>query len=167
VVPDKAIATGLYVALATDTGSFKFDLTTPEVHTLAGPPGRGRGPAGRGRPAGLRQPPVRGHPAAHRGAHPGRARAGGRRRAGPGRAYATLEDLARFAQEPPILESFMDVLRTAEEADVACLVEAGGARPVGGLPEQPGRDRRLGGGIALGGGGHKLAAGFTGYGEGR
>jgi len=32
---DAAIAECLYVALATDTGSFKFDLTTPAVHELA------------------------------------------------------------------------------------------------------------------------------------
>ncbi len=35
VVLDRDIATNLYVALATDTGSFKFDLTTREVHELA------------------------------------------------------------------------------------------------------------------------------------
>jgi phosphoesterase RecJ-like protein len=32
---DAGIAECLYVALVTDTGSFKFDLTTPEVHQLA------------------------------------------------------------------------------------------------------------------------------------
>src|SRR5215468_12182091 len=32
---DPAIATCLYVGLATDTGSFKFDATTPEVFALA------------------------------------------------------------------------------------------------------------------------------------
>ena len=38
-------------------------------------------------------------------------------------AYATLADLERFGQPSQVLESFMDVLRTAEEADVACLVK--------------------------------------------
>ena len=59
----------------------------------------------------------------------------------------------------------MDVVRTAEEADVACLVK----------PVAPGRwavSLRSKGAtdvaavaVALGGGGHRLAAGFTGYGE--
>jgi phosphoesterase RecJ-like protein len=59
----------------------------------------------------------------------------------------------------------MDVVRTAAEADVACLVK----------PVVPGRwavSLRSKGGtdvaavaVALGGGGHRLAAGFTAYGE--
>ena len=32
---DREIAECLYVALATDTGSFKFDMTTPRVHEMA------------------------------------------------------------------------------------------------------------------------------------
>src|SRR5439155_24661165 len=35
VALDEQIAECLYVALSTDTGSFKFDLTTPAVHELA------------------------------------------------------------------------------------------------------------------------------------
>ena len=89
---DAAIATCLYVGLATDTGSFKFDATTPEVFALAARLVAGRGPAGRGGPAGLRHPAVRGDPAAGRGARPGRARPGRRRRS---RAGLGLRDPGR------------------------------------------------------------------------
>jgi phosphoesterase RecJ-like protein len=80
-------------------------------------------------------------------------------------AYATEADLARHGQPWNVLEGFMDVIRTAQEADVACL-----AKPI-----DPGKwavSLRSKGAtdvsavaVALGGGGHRLAAGFTGYGE--
>jgi bifunctional oligoribonuclease and PAP phosphatase NrnA len=165
VVADKAIATNLYVALATDTGSFKFDLTTPEVHALAA-----RLIAAGAEPAEVARRVFDSRPfSAIRLLTTVMARAeldpaaiGGR---GLVTTYATLEDLATFALAPQVLESFMDVLRTAEEADVACLVK----------PVTPGRwavSLRSRGetdvsavAVALGGGGHRLAAGFTGYGE--
>ncbi len=165
VVADKASATNLYVALATDTGSFKFDLTTPEVHALAA-----RLIAAGAEPAEVARRVFDSRPfSAIRLLTTVMARAeldpaaiGGR---GLVTTYATLEDLATFALAPQVLESFMDVLRTAEEADVACLVK----------PVTPGRwavSLRSRGetdvsavAVALGGGGHRLAAGFTGYGE--
>jgi phosphoesterase RecJ-like protein len=153
------------VALATDTGSFKFDLTTPEVHALAA-----RLIAAGAEPAEVARRVFDSRPfSAIRLLTTVMARAeldpaaiGGR---GLVTTYATLEDLATFALAPQVLESFMDVLRTAEEADVACLVK----------PVTPGRwavSLRSRGetdvsavAVALGGGGHRLAAGFTGYGE--
>jgi phosphoesterase RecJ-like protein len=165
VEPDEPIATNLYVALATDTGSFKFDLTSPEVHTLAA-----RLVAAGVKPAEVARRVFDSRPFAAiqlltevlTRAELDPVAAGGR---GLISAYATLADLDRFGQQPQVLESFMDVLRTAEEADVACLV-----KPIG-----PGRwavSLRSRGetdvaavAIALGGGGHRLAAGFTGYGE--
>lgn len=165
VAPDKDIATNLYVALATDTGSFKFDLTTAEVHALAA-----RLVAAGANPAEVARRVFDSRPFSAiqlltevlTRAELEPAAASGR---GVVTAYATLDDLARFGQEPQVLESFMDVLRTAEEADVACLVK----------PVSPGRwavSLRSRGetdvsavAVALGGGGHRLAAGFTGYGE--
>jgi len=165
VVADKDIATNLYVALTTDTGSFKFDLTTAEVHALAS-----RLVAAGAQPAEVARRVFDSRPFAAiqlltevlKRAELDPTACGGR---GLVSAYATLDDLARFGQEPQALESFMDVLRTADEADVACLVK----------PVTPGRwavSLRSRGetdvsavAVALGGGGHRLAAGFTGYGE--
>jgi len=162
---DEPIATNLYVALATDTGSFKFDLTSPEVHLLAA-----RLVAAGAKPAEVARRVFDSRPFAAIQLLTevlGRveldpAAAGGH---GLVSTYATLADLERFGQEPQVLESFMDVLRTAEEADVACLVK----------PVAPGRwavSLRSRGetdvaavAVDLGGGGHRLAAGFTGFGE--
>jgi len=35
IVPDKSVAAALYVAIATDTGSFKYENTTPRCHRVA------------------------------------------------------------------------------------------------------------------------------------
>jgi phosphoesterase RecJ-like protein len=165
VAPDKDIATNLYVALATDTGSFKFDLTTAEVHILAARlVEAGASPS----EVALRVFDSRPFAAIQlltevlSRAELDPAAARGR---GLISAYATMADLERHGQQPQAMESFMDVLRTAEEADVACLVK----------PVAPGRwavSLRSRGetdvaavAVALGGGGHRLAAGFTAHGE--
>jgi bifunctional oligoribonuclease and PAP phosphatase NrnA len=165
VVPDRDIATNLYVALATDTGSFKFDLTTSEVHQLA---------------ARLVQAGVEPAEVARRvfDSRPfaaiqlltavlQRAELDPAAAAGKGLiiSYATLADLDRFGGQPAqALESFIDILRTAEEADVACLVKpvAEGRWSVS-LRSRGGTDVSAVA-LALGGGGHRLAAGFTGHG---
>jgi phosphoesterase RecJ-like protein len=165
VTLDPDIATNLDVALTTDTGSFKFDLTTAEVHTLAA-----RLVAAGARPAEVARHVFDSRPfAAIQLLTEVLARAeldptaAGRQ--GLVSAYATLADLERYDQPPHVLESFMDVLRTAEEADVACLVKpvAAGRWAVS-LRSRGGTDVAAVA-IALGGGGHRLAAGFTGYGE--
>ncbi len=68
-------------------------------------------------------------------------------------------------QPTQVLESFIDILRTAEEADVACLVKpvAEGQWSVS-LRSRGGTDVSAVA-VALGGGGHRLAAGFTGHGS--
>jgi len=79
--------------------------------------------------------------------------------------YATLEDLARHDQQPYVLEALIDSVRCVAEADVSCVVKqlaphewAVSLRSKGGVDVA-----RVA--VALGGGGHRLAAGFTGYGS--
>jgi phosphoesterase RecJ-like protein len=162
---DLPIATCLYVGLVTDTGSFKFDLTTPEVHTLAA-----RLIEAGVAPAEVAQRVFDTRPfEALRllgdvlsGAELDPAAAGG---LGLLCAHATAADLARHGQPAHVLESFIDVVRTAAEADVSCL-----AKPV--VPGEWAVSLRSKGGtdvaavaVALGGGGHRLAAGFTWHGD--
>jgi len=164
VVLDKGIAECLYVALVTDTGSFKFDLTTPEVHQLAArlvETGISVGGISRRifdtRPFGAVKlfGEVLGRasldPAAVRGL-------------GLVTAVATLDDLERHEQPPYVLEALIDSVRCTAEADVACLLKqvnqdewAVSLRSKGGADVSEVA-------VALGGGGHKLAAGFTGKG---
>jgi phosphoesterase RecJ-like protein len=162
---DREIATNLYVALTTDTGSFRHDLTTAAVHTLAARlVGAGAQPA----QVALRVFDSRPFPAVRLlttvigRAELDPAAAGG---AGLVTAYATLADLDRHAVPGHMLESFIDVLRTTEEADVACLVKpvAEGRWSVS-LRSRGATDVSAAA-VALGGGGHRLAAGFTGYGS--
>src|SRR4051812_27242393 len=123
VKEDEDIATCLYVGIATDTGSFKFDATTPDVFDLAA----------RFTRAGVRPGEVARHVFDSRPfavvqlladvlsrAELDPKAAGGR---GMVSAYATLADLERYGHPANVLESFMDVVRTAREADVACLVK--------------------------------------------
>jgi phosphoesterase RecJ-like protein len=162
---DPQIATCLYVGLATDTGSFKFDATTPEVFALAAQLVRaGAQPGDIARRVFDTRPfpVIRLLAEVLARAELDPAAASGR---GLVSAYATMEDLHRYGQPVHVLESFMDVVRTAAEADVACLVK----------PLEPGKwavSLRSKGAtdvaavaVALGGGGHRLAAGFTGYGS--
>ena len=165
VVPDRDIATNLYVALVTDTGSFKFDLTTAEVHELAA-----RLVQAGAEPAEVARLVLDSRPfAAIQLLTTVLARAELDQTAVTGKglitSYATLADLDRFGQPTPVLESFVDILRTVEEADVACLVKpmAEGQWSVS-LRSRGETDVSMVA-VALGGGGHRLAAGFTGYGS--
>jgi phosphoesterase RecJ-like protein len=162
---DAEIAECLYVALATDTGSFKFDMTTPSVHELAARllrtgirPGEISRRVFDTRPFGA----VKLY-----GEVLGRARLEPAAAKGEGLVwtYATLDDLARYHQRPYVLEGLIDSVRAAAEADVSCVVKqlapaewavsmrSKGAVDVGRVA------------VALGGGGHQLAAGFTGRGS--
>jgi len=162
---DRDIATCLYVGLATDTGSFKFDATTPEVLRLAS-----RLVEAGARPAEVARRVFDTRPfAAIRllgdvldRAELDPAAAGGR---GLVSAYATRAELEHHGQSAQVLESFMDVIRTAAEADVACLLKpvAEGEWSVS-LRSRGGTDVSAVA-VALGGGGHRLAAGFTGAGD--
>ena len=158
---DVEIAECLYVALATDTGSFKFDSTTPSVHEFAArliATGIRTGEVSRRlfdtRPFGA----VRLF-----GTAMGRARLEPHGAGGLGLVwtYATLDDLDRFDQRPAVLEALIDSVRCVAEADVACVVKqvrvdewAVSMRSKGGVDVS-----RVA--VALGGGGHRFAAGFT------
>jgi phosphoesterase RecJ-like protein len=162
---DPQIATNLYTALTTDTGSFRHDLTTEGVHLLAARLVR----AG-ARPAEVALKVFDSRPYASLGllgAVLGRAEydAAGARGVGLVTAYATPEDLVRYSQPPQVLESFIDVLRTTEEADVACLLKPVGDGQWSVSLRSRGATDVSAIAVALGGGGHRLAAGFTGYGS--
>lgn len=158
---DAGIAECLYVGVITDTGSFRYDLTTPEVHRLA---------------ATLLET----------GLSPGRIsqRVFDTRPFGAVRLYgdvlsravlepdnrlvwtaATLADLERHGQSAYVLEGLIDGIRCAAEAEIACLLKQTG-------PQEWAVSLRSRGGtdvskvaVALGGGGHRAAAGFTGRGS--
>lgn len=162
---DAQIAECLYVALATDTGSFRSDMTTPAVHEMAARllatgirPGEISRRVFDTRPFGA----VRLY-----GDVLSRARFDPEAAAGLGLVwtYATLDDLARHGQRPYVLEPLIDSVRCAAEADVSCVVKQV-------APEQWAVSMRSKGAVdvgrvavALGGGGHRLAAGFTGSGS--
>jgi phosphoesterase RecJ-like protein len=161
---DAEIAECLYVALATDTGSFRFDLTTPQVHELAArliATGLRPGEISRrifdSRPFGAVK--LFADVLARALLDPTAA-------AGHGMVwtYATLDDLARHRQRPYVLDALIDPVRCVAEVDVSVVVKeqaegewavslrSKGAVDVGAVA------------VALGGGGHRLAAGFTGHG---
>jgi len=159
---DAEIAECLYVALATDTGSFKFDLTTPGVHELAArllatgiPVGEISRRLFDTRPFGA----VRLF-----GEAMGRARL---EPEGVGFVwtYATLDDLRRFDQRPAVLEALIDSVRCVAEADVSCVVKQVAAREWTVSLRSKGAVDVSAIATALGGGGHKFAAGFTGHGS--
>jgi phosphoesterase RecJ-like protein len=165
VALDPAIAECLYVALATDTGSFKFDMTTPAVHQLAARLlATGIRPAEISRRVFDTRPfgAVRLYGDVLCRARLEPAAAGGR---GLVWTYSTLDDLARHRQRPYVLEPLIDAVRCTAEADVSCVVKqlAPGEWAVS-MRSKGGSDVSAVA-VALGGGGHRLAAGFTGYGE--
>jgi phosphoesterase RecJ-like protein len=162
---DAEIAECLYVALATDTGSFRFDMTTPGVHEMAARllatglrPGEISRRVFDTRPFGA----IRLFGEVLGRAQLDRSAAGG---LGLVWTYATLDDLVRHGQRPYVLEALIDPVRCAAEADVSCVVKqvragewAVSLRSKGGVDVS-------GVAVALGGGGHRLAAGFTGHGS--
>ena len=161
---DAQIAECLYVALATDTGSFRFDMTTPRVHEMAARliatgirPGEISRRIFDTRPFGAMK--LFAEVLARAALDP--TAAGGH---GMVWTYATLEDLRRHGQRPYVMDALIDPVRTVAEADVAVLVKqiaeaewAVSLRSKGAVDVS-----RVA--IAMGGGGHRLAAGFTGRG---
>lgn len=163
VTLDRDIATGIYAGLVTDTGSFKYQATTPDVHRLAA----------RLLETGLR------HDLLTRAIYDtttfgyvrllgaglsrvtlDRSAAGG---LGLVWTYTTPGDLATFGVDLSQIEGLIDVVRTAEEAEVALVAKGDldgttkvsmrskGQVDVGSIC------------VGLGGGGHLFAAGFTSY----
>ncbi|WP_320065307.1 bifunctional oligoribonuclease/PAP phosphatase NrnA [Micromonospora sp. RTGN7] len=164
VTVDAAIAECLYVALTTDTGSFRFEATTPAVHELAArllATGIRPGDISRRifdtRPFGAVR--LFGEVLCRARLEP--AAAGGH---GLVWTYATLDDLARHEQRPYVLEALIDSVRCTAEADVSCVVKQ--VRPAEWAVSMRSKGAvdvsRVA--VVLGGGGHRLAAGFTGRG---
>ena len=161
---DAGIAECFYVALSTDTGSFRFDVTTPAVHQMAARllatgirPGEISRRIFDTRPFGAVR--LYGEVLTRTEFEP--AAAGG---LGLVWTYATLDDLARHGQRPYVLEPLIDSVRCTAEADVSCVIKqvaeaewAVSLRSKGSV--DVGRVA-----VDLGGGGHRLAAGFTGRG---
>jgi phosphoesterase RecJ-like protein len=162
---DRDMAECLYIALVTDTGSFKFDLTTPEVHELAArlvATGIDVGAISRrifdSRPFGAVR--LFGEVMGRAQLEP--ASAGGR---GLVYAVATLADLAKHDQPPYVLEALIDSVRCVAEADVALLLkQVAPTEWAVSMRSKGGADVSLIA-VAMGGGGHRLAAGFTGHGN--
>jgi bifunctional oligoribonuclease and PAP phosphatase NrnA len=158
---DATTATLLYVGLVTDTGSFQHAVTTPAVH----------GVAARLLDAGARPDVVAQHlwgtqPFAFQqllGAVLARAGLEPHAVAGRGLVWTVVDQDALKSTGLTLddVESVIDVVRSAREADVAVLLKedvdgsfrvstrSRGATDVGAAC------------VALGGGGHRLAAGFT------
>ena len=162
---DQEIAECLYVALATDTGSFKFDMTTPQVHEMAARliatgirPGEISRRIFDSRPFGAMK--LFGEVLGRAALDP--TAAGGH---GMVWTYATLEDLVRHRQRPYVLDALIDPVRTVAEADVSVVVKQLGEREWAVSLRSKGAVDVGSVAVALGGGGHRLAAGFTGHGS--
>ena len=162
---DAGIAECLYIALATDTGSFRFDMTTAAVHEMAARllatgirPGEISRRIFDTRPFGAVR--LYGDVLSRTQLEPEAA-------AGRGFVwtYATLDDLARHGQRPYTLEPLIDSVRCTAEADVSCVLKQVAEEEWAiSLRSKGGTDvSRVA--VTLGGGGHRLAAGFTAYGS--
>jgi bifunctional oligoribonuclease and PAP phosphatase NrnA len=162
---DSQIAECLYVALATDTGSFKFDMTTPRVHEMAA-----RLLATGIRPGDISRRVFDTRPFGAIklfGEVLGRAALDPTAAGGHGMVwtYATLEDLERHQQRPYVMDALIDPVRTVAEADVSVVVKQIGEREWAVSLRSKGAVDVGKVAVALGGGGHRLAAGFTGHGS--
>lgn len=158
---DQDVATCLYTGLSTDTGSFRYAATTPQVHRLAA----------RLLATGIRHDLIARelydtHPyswVSLLGVILSRAAleldaAGG---LGVVWTYSTVEDLAERSVGIEQVEGVIDVIRTAREAEVAAVCKQ---LPDGAWAVSVRSKGRLNVGevcVELGGGGHALAAGFT------
>jgi bifunctional oligoribonuclease and PAP phosphatase NrnA len=155
------IALGLYAGLVTDTGSFKYSTTSPGVHQLAAQllqtgiePGKvahelwDRSPFGF---LGLLSTVL------------GRAQLEPAGAAGHGLVWTTVTRGDRAAHGLPFedAESVIDVVRRADEADVAVVLKEDDDGCWQVSARSKGRTDVGRACVALGGGGHPLAAGFT------
>ncbi len=155
------MALGLYAGLVTDTGSFKYSSTSPRVHEMAALLLRtGIEPGAVARELWDRSPFGF---LGLLGAALGRARLEPAAAAGRGLVWTTVTraDRAAHGLAFEAAESVIDVLRRIDEADVAVVLKEDddgcwqvSARSKG----QADVGRAC---VALGGGGHRLAAGFT------
>jgi phosphoesterase RecJ-like protein len=155
------IAFGLYAGLVTDTGSFKYSTTTPRVHELAA-----RLLRTGIEPGAVAQKLWDSAPFGFLGllsAVLGRAQLEPDLAAGHGLVWTTVTraDRAKHALPLDAAESVIDVLRRTDEADVAIVLKEDDA---GHWQVSTRSKRHIDVGracVALGGGGHPRAAGFT------
>lgn len=156
---DRDVAACLYTGLITDTGSFRYAATTPDVHRLAA----------RLLATGIRHDLIAralydSHPydwlpmvaavLSRSALEP--AAVGG---LGLVWTYSTVADLGRLGMDQ--VEGVIDVVRTAREAEVAAICKE---LPVGGWAVSMRSKGRIDVGqvcVDLGGGGHRFAAGVT------
>jgi len=130
------IALGLYAGLVTDTGSFKYSTTSPRVHELAA----------RLLQTGI-EPGVVAHELWDRSPF--------------GWTTVTRGDRAAYGLPLEVAESIIDVVRRADEADVAVVLKEDDDGCWQVSARSKGRADVGRACVALGGGGHALAAGFT------
>lgn len=158
---DRDIALGLYVGLVTDTGSFKFASTTPAVHELAA----------RLLSTGIR-PDVVARELWDRApfgylkvlaAAAGRARLEADEVGGLGLVWTavTRADRAPYGLPYDVAEAIIDVVRRTDEAEVAIVFKEDDTGTWQVSARSKGRVDISRACIALGGGGHPAAAGFT------
>jgi bifunctional oligoribonuclease and PAP phosphatase NrnA len=158
------IALGLYAGLVTDTGSFKYSTTSPRVHQLAA----------RLLQTGI-EPGVVAHELWDRSPFGflgllstvlGRAQLEPASAAGYGLVWTTVTRGDRAAYRLPfeVAESVIDVVRRADEADVAVVLKEDDEGCWQVSARSKGRADVGRACVALGGGGHPLAAGFTAHG---
>jgi phosphoesterase RecJ-like protein len=160
---DADTATLLYVGLVTDTGSFQHSVTTPAVHAVAGRllaagarPDAVAQQLWGSRPFGFAQ--VLGAALSRLSLEP--AAVGGR---GLVWTWTTTDDLAAAGLTLDEIEPVIEAVRATREADVAAVFkqDADGTFRVS-TRSRGGTD--VGAVCAgLGGGGHRLAAGYTSY----
>lgn len=158
---DREIAENLYAGLATDTGHFRH--ADSDAHLLAA-----RLIDAGVRPTDVMHPITDSHPfgwlgmlsAVLGGAVLDRSAAGGR-----GLVYAVIDDVIRNGLRPEELDSVIDILRMAQEADVAAVLKQTDAHSwqVSLRSREP--INVAAAAAVLGGGGHVRAAGFTHHGE--
>lgn len=164
---DHDVGVALYTGLVTDTGSFRYASTSPEVHELAArllATGIAHDAITRSiydsQPFGYVQ--LLGEVCARAVLEPDAAR-------GLGLTWTVVEekDLDSHGLGLADVEGVIDVLRTAQEAEVALVLKCD---PADGRYKASARSK----GVidvgevctALGGGGHRFAAGFTSYKDG-
>lgn len=155
------IALGLYAGLVTDTGSFRFAATSPQVHLLA---------------ARLLQTGIDPAAVAHElwdrspfgflgllSAALGRARLEPDGAAGRGLVWTTVtrRDRAAHGLALEAAESVIDTVRRTDEADVAMVLKEDDDGQWHVSARSKGLTDVGSACTALGGGGHRLAAGFT------
>lgn len=154
---DAAIATALYAGIVTDTGRFQYSATSPEIHRItAALIEAGVEPAVVGRHVYEESPFPYLHVA---GAVLARSQLDSEKRL----VWSVLqrEDLAAAELRYEDADGLIDLIRVAEESDVACLLRELGEGKFKGSLRSRGRVDVSRIAARFGGGGHHNAAGFV------